>query len=54
MTGGGFGGCVVALAPAERATQIRRSVTDRFTRNQWPAPRFMAAVPCDGARYLTR
>ena len=30
MTGGGFGGCVVALAPAERATQVRAAVTGRF------------------------
>ena len=30
MTGGGFGGCVVALAPAERASQVRKAVTGRF------------------------
>jgi galactokinase len=50
MTGGGFGGCVVALAPAERATQIRTAVTERFTRHRWPAPRYLEAVPSDGAR----
>ena len=52
MTGGGFGGCVVALAPAERATQVRAAVTDRFTQNKWPEPRYLDAVPSDGARRL--
>jgi galactokinase len=52
MTGGGFGGCVVALAPAERATQVRAAVTGRFRRNHWPAPRYLDAVPSDGARRL--
>ena len=50
MTGGGFGGCVIALAPAERARQVRSAVTDRFTGNHWPAPRYLEAVPSDGAR----
>jgi galactokinase len=52
MTGGGFGGCVVALVPAERATQIRRMVTDRFTQHHWPAPHYLDAVPSDGARRI--
>jgi galactokinase len=52
MTGGGFGGCVVALAPAERATQVRAAVTDRFTRRHWPAPGYRDAVPSGGARQV--
>jgi galactokinase len=52
MTGGGFGGCVVALAPAERATQVRAAVTDRFTRHHWPAPAYREAVPSGGARQV--
>ncbi len=36
MTGGGFGGCVVALAPAERAAGPR-SGRRRFTEHHWPA-----------------
>jgi len=52
MTGGGFGGCVVALAPAEHAAQVRRKVTDRFKRHHWPVPRYLDAVPSDGARRL--
>ena len=52
MTGGGFGGCVVALAPAERAAQVRVAVAERFTEHHWPTPRFLDAVPSDGARRL--
>jgi galactokinase len=52
MTGGGFGGCVVALVPAGRARQVRAAVTERFTRRHWPAPRYLDAVPSDGARRI--
>ncbi len=52
MTGGGFGGCVVALASAERATRVRAAVTNRFTHNNWPVPHYLDAVPSDGARRL--
>jgi len=52
MTGGGFGGCVVVLASAERATHVRAAVTGRFTHNNWPVPHYLDAVPSDGARRL--
>jgi galactokinase len=52
MTGGGFGGSVIALVPAGAAAQVRQNVTDRFTRHQWPAPRFLDAVPSHAARRL--
>ena len=52
MTGGGFGGSVIALVPAGRAAQVRRAVTGRFARRHWPAPDFLDAVPSDGARRL--
>jgi galactokinase len=52
MTGGGFGGSVIALVPANCATQIRQNVTARFARHHWPTPRFLAAVPSDAARRL--
>jgi galactokinase len=48
MTGGGFGGCVVALVPADRAEQVRSAVTERFSRHRWPAPRYLDGVPSDG------
>jgi len=52
LTGGGFGGCVVALVPVGRARQVRRAVTERFARHRWPAPRYLVAMPSDGARRL--
>jgi galactokinase len=53
MTGGGFGGSVVALVPADRAGPVRTAVTRRFTQHHWPAPHYLAAVPSDGARRLS-
>jgi len=50
MTGGGFGGSVIALVPAQAATQVRQNVTDRFTHHHWPAPHFLDAEPSDAAR----
>jgi len=50
MTGGGFGGSVVALVPADRGAQVRRAVGERFARCRWPAPRYLDAVPSGGAR----
>jgi galactokinase len=52
MTGGGFGGSVVALVPAGRAGQVRRAVTGRFARHHWPAPHFLDAVPSAAARRI--
>jgi galactokinase len=52
MTGGGFGGSVVALVPADLAAQVRAAVTRRFTRHDWPAPHYLEAVPSDGARRI--
>ena len=54
MTGGGFGGCVVALIPADRDAQVRAAVAGRFARRQWPAPHYLEAVPSAAARRLTR
>jgi galactokinase len=52
LTGGGFAGCVVALVPADRAAHVREAVTERFTRQGWPAPHYLDAIPSDGARRL--
>ena len=49
MTGGGFGGCVIALLSAERADQVRASVSAAFTARGWPQPQFLDAVPAGGA-----
>ncbi len=40
LTGGGFGGCVVALAPASRAAPIAAAVVERYERETGrPSPR---------------
>jgi galactokinase len=52
MTGGGFGGCVVALVPADRVGQVRGAVTERFSKHHWPAPCYLDGVPSDGGRRL--
>lgn len=52
MTGGGFGGCVIALVAADRAALVRRAVTDRFARQGWAEPRYTGAMPSGGARRI--
>lgn len=49
MTGGGFGGCVIALVPADHVAQLRGHVTERLIPN---VPRFLPAVPSAAARRL--
>lgn len=52
MTGGGFGGCVIALVPADRAGQIREAVNERFAQHHWPAPRYLDGAPAGAARRI--
>ena len=54
MTGGGFGGSVVALVPADRDGAVRTAVSRRFAQHRWPAPHYLAAVPSGGARRVGR
>jgi galactokinase len=52
MIGGGFGGSVLALIPAQAAGAVRSAVTGAFGDRSWAAPEFLAADPSDGARRL--
>jgi galactokinase len=52
MTGGGFGGSVVALVPADREGAVRAAVSRRFAQRHWPAPHYLTAVPSGGARRI--
>jgi galactokinase len=52
MMGGGFGGSVLALAPAPAGAQVRDAVTAAFARQGWTAPEFLDAVPSASARRL--
>jgi galactokinase len=49
MTGAGFGGCALALVPAEAADEVDRAVTEAFGRRGFGAPAIFAAHPSDGA-----
>ena len=49
LTGGGFGGCAIALARASDISPIEAAVADAFTSNGWSRPAMGLAVPSAGA-----
>jgi galactokinase len=49
MTGGGFGGCVLALVPADAAGAVERAVTRRYAARGWTPPGCFVADPAGGA-----
>jgi len=49
MTGGGFGGSVIALAPAAAAAGVTGAVTDVFARRGWRVPVIRPVQPAPGA-----
>ncbi len=53
MTGGGFGGSVIALAPAGAASGVAAAVTSAFAGQDWLAPAIRSAQPAQGARQLS-
>ena len=53
MTGGGFGGCVIALVPAGLGPAITQAVSKAFAGNGFVPPAFFAATPADGVRRET-
>jgi galactokinase len=52
MTGAGFGGCALALAPAETSEEVTDAVTAAFADRDFQPPEIFAASPSDGARRL--
>ena len=52
MTGGGFGGSVVALCAPESKPSVIQRARDSFREFGFDAPSFLDAVPSDGARLL--
>jgi galactokinase len=52
MTGGGFGGCVLALIDADRADATTAAVTAAYDRHGFAAPTPLVAVPSPGATRL--
>jgi galactokinase len=45
MTGGGFGGSIIALVKAGTGRQIAQKIADEFARREFRAPRALSAVP---------
>ncbi|RSS79299.1 galactokinase [Streptomyces sp. WAC06614] len=52
MTGGGFGGSVIALVPAEAAAAVAAAVGDAFAAAGFTAPAVLEAVPSAGAERI--
>jgi galactokinase len=50
MTGGGFGGSVIALVPAGSAAAAAAAVSARFAQRGWQPPAVTAVTPSQGAR----
>ncbi|MEW2376430.1 galactokinase [Micromonospora sp. NPDC047812] len=52
MTGGGFGGCVLALVDAERAEAVAAAVTAAYAERGFAAPGHVTVLPGPGATRL--
>ena len=52
MTGGGFGGSIIALVPTERITAVAQEIHQRTVDKDLPNPTFLAITPAAGARRL--
>jgi galactokinase len=50
MTGGGFGGSVIALVPEAAVADVDRAVTSAFAAHGWGRPRVFEVRPSQGAR----
>lgn len=52
MTGGGFGGAVIALIPRSDVESTAQTIYDAAASRSFPEPTFLVARPGDGARRL--
>jgi galactokinase len=50
MTGGGFGGSIIALVNSGESEKLAQLIADEFARQGFHAPRALAAVASDSAR----
>jgi len=49
MTGGGFGGCIIALVPTGQADTVAAAITHAFAEADFGDTRHFVAVPSAGA-----
>jgi galactokinase len=54
LTGGGFGGCAIALVPAQRAVAVADAVIAAAAGHGFAVPTLFPAVPSAGAGRITR
>jgi galactokinase len=52
LTGGGFGGCTIALVRADRTGTVRAAVDAAYRDSGWPAPTHRLVLPSAGARLV--
>jgi galactokinase len=52
MTGGGFGGCAVALVEAARVEQLTRQITEGYVKRTGIQPSCFVSRPANGARVI--
>jgi galactokinase len=50
MTGGGFGGCTIALVPRDRVESVGEGISRAFNELGFTAPAHFATTPAQGAR----
>ena len=50
MTGGGFGGSIIALVDSGKSEDLAQKIADEFARQGFHAPRALAAVASASAR----
>ena len=53
MTGGGFGGCIIALVGRGEADRVAQAVAESFARAGFGAPSHFLGVPSAGARRIS-
>ncbi len=53
MTGGGFGGCIIALVPLGASDRVAGQIAEAFAEAGYGAPEHFVATPSDGARRLS-
>jgi galactokinase len=53
MIGGGFGGSVLALVPAEAGAAVRSAIRAEFRILAWDPPKFLDAIPSPAAHKLS-
>ena len=52
MTGGGFGGCVIAVLPQDRAEAVRRRIRSAYRTPAGERPWTLVCRPASGAKQL--